>query len=246
MGEHGSMSVTAMVYVAGRSVIEDCPMMILQNTFPRFWWQRQWRGSWKCGKSRHATTRYPHLIKNQPQNVPGHSGKAKKGHLCFDAIYETGGGRGARGCQNISTLILKVIWAGLTSSMITSMICSSDQIHAIQDTGLKHFREALMAKPPSFFNLAGFGSTFQWTMFTLTNGSSSTLSTWAKRGTCSPSASLQSSDPRPGQNGRLVFYSSFKFHPDLPGRGFQRQTCIITSRQSIGLRNRSCLYIFDG
>ena len=21
---------------------------------------------------------------------PGHSGKAKKGHLCFDAIYETG------------------------------------------------------------------------------------------------------------------------------------------------------------
>ena len=148
--------------------------------------------------------------------------------------------------KKISTLILKVIWAGSTSSMITSMICSSDQIHAIQDTGLKHFREALMAKPPSFFNLAGFGSTFQWTMFTLTNGSSSTLSTWAKRGTCSPSASLQSSDPRPGQNGRLVFYSSFKIHPDLPGRGFQRQMCIITSLQSIGLRNRSCLYIFDG
>ena len=22
---------------------------------------------------------------------PGHSGKAKKGHLCFDAIYEAGG-----------------------------------------------------------------------------------------------------------------------------------------------------------
>ena len=22
--------------------------------------------------------------------LPGHSGKAKKGHLCFDAIYETG------------------------------------------------------------------------------------------------------------------------------------------------------------
>ena len=154
-----------------------------------------------------------------------------------------GGGRGDD--QKISTLILKGIWAGLTSSMITSMICSSDQIHAIQDTGLKHFREALMAKPPSFFNLAGFGSTFQWTMSTLTNGSSSTLSTWAKRGTCSPSASLQSSDPRPGQNGR-IFPSSFKFHLDLPGSGFQRQMCIITSRQSIGLRNRSCFSIFDG
>ena len=144
--------------------------------------------------------------------------------------------------KKVSTLISKVIWAALTSSMITSMICSSDQIHAIQDTGLKHFKEALMANPPSFFNVAGFGSTFQWTMSTLTNGSSSTLSTWAKRGTCSPSASLQSSDRRRGQNGRLFPSSSFKFHPDLPGRGFQKQMCIITSRQSIGLINRSCLY----
>ena len=31
------------------------------------------------------------FLKIQPQHVLGHSGKAKKGHLCFDAIYETGG-----------------------------------------------------------------------------------------------------------------------------------------------------------
>ena len=31
-------------------------------------------------------------MKHPTQHVPGHSGKAKKGHLCFDAIYETGGG----------------------------------------------------------------------------------------------------------------------------------------------------------
>ena len=32
---------------------------------------------------------------------PGHSGKAKKGHLCFDAIYETGD----RGSTNKSNLV---------------------------------------------------------------------------------------------------------------------------------------------
>ena len=30
---------------------------------------------------------------------PGHSGKAKKGHLCFDAIYETGIDKPAVKCK---------------------------------------------------------------------------------------------------------------------------------------------------
>ena len=37
----------------------------------------------------HGTYKF-YFHSHQPQNVLGHSGKAKKGHLCFDAIYETG------------------------------------------------------------------------------------------------------------------------------------------------------------
>ena len=216
---------------------------MIETLFPRFWWQRQRRGSWECGKSCYATTRYPHFLQINLKMLQGTLARLKRVIYVLTRYTRQVGGGGMT--EKVSTLISKVIWAASTSSMITSMICSSDQIHAIQDTGLKHFKEALMAKPPSCLNFAGFGSTFQWTMSTSTNGSSSTLSTWAKRGTCSPSASLQSSDPRRGQNGR-EFSSSFKFHPDLPGSGFQKRMCIITSRQSIGLRNRSCLYIFGG
>ena len=67
MGEHGSMSVTAMVYVAGRSRTQHMrlskAMKIVrrwskEKLSPRFRWQRQWRGSRQCGKSCYEAARY--------------------------------------------------------------------------------------------------------------------------------------------------------------------------------------------
>ena len=65
---------------------------------------------------------------------PGHSGKAKKGHLCFDAIYETG--------ENIlidHLFILKnclqEILEELISSTIMNMTCSFGPTLATLVTG---------------------------------------------------------------------------------------------------------------
>ena len=63
---------------------------------------------------------------------PGHSGKAKKGHLCFDAIYETG--RTTKD-ETFQTSLFKETSDVLTSSTTMSMICSYVQIPATQDTG---------------------------------------------------------------------------------------------------------------
>ena len=70
---------------------------------------------------------------------PGHSGKAKKGHLCFDAIYETG--------ENIlidHLFILKnclqEILEELISSTIMNMTCSFGRTLATLDTGNQNDR----------------------------------------------------------------------------------------------------------
>ena len=55
---------------------------------------------------------------------PGHSGKAKKGHLCFDAIYETG----QDDFKNIKIFsndnIFQETLEEWILSMIMNMICS--------------------------------------------------------------------------------------------------------------------------
>ena len=129
--------------------------MIVMDTSTRFWWQWQRRRSWQCGEGCHEASRFFHLLeatrifhfleatrrfhflllyfKFKTQSVSGHSGKAKKGHLCFDAIYETG----ERKFDQNSWFDVQVIWAALISSTITSMIYSYGQTHAIPDTGDK-------------------------------------------------------------------------------------------------------------
>ena len=68
---------------------------------------------------------------------PGHSGKAKRGHLCFDAIYETGKIHKQSIYQNVQcpNFFTKETSVVLTSSMTTSMTCSSDLTLATLGTG---------------------------------------------------------------------------------------------------------------
>ena len=66
---------------------------------------------------------------------PGHSGKAKKGHLCFDAIYETGemvrsSHPGIDNDRKIQAIL--VVW---TLSTITSTTCSYGPTRVTPDTG---------------------------------------------------------------------------------------------------------------
>ena len=83
MGEHGAMSCTARVYVAGglEGVTETCVWtrvyLLHSDSVPADSDDSDNEGG--LGNVERVVMR-----------PPGHSGKAKKGHLCFDAIYETG------------------------------------------------------------------------------------------------------------------------------------------------------------
>jgi len=69
---------------------------------------------------------------------PGHSGKAKKGHLCFDASFETGNVEytvNAIFSRFLALLpTLQVTWEKLISCRILNMICTYDRIHVIHVT----------------------------------------------------------------------------------------------------------------
>ena len=79
MGEHGAMSCTARVYVAGHSLpIKE--KIFTQNIF-LFFISDSDDSDNEGGLGN---------VERVVMRPPGHSGKAKKGHLCFDAIYETG------------------------------------------------------------------------------------------------------------------------------------------------------------
>ena len=94
MGEHGAMSCTARVYVAGgagREVTETCTWSIMiyllhSDSVPADSDDSDNEGG--LGNVERVVMR-----------PPGHSGKAKKGHLCFDAIYETGIDKPAVQCK---------------------------------------------------------------------------------------------------------------------------------------------------
>ena len=91
------MSVTAMVYVAGGWLIEHIYQLFKALKIV----QRQSEATLSpdsddsdneggLGNVERVVMRPPGIftfLKIQPQHVLGHSGKAKKGHLCFDAIY---------------------------------------------------------------------------------------------------------------------------------------------------------------
>ena len=95
MGEHGAMSCTARVYVAGglggRSRRSACNWSIVvyllhSDSVPADSDDSDNEGG--LGNVERVVMR-----------PPGHSGKAKKGHLCFDAIYETGIDKPAVKCK---------------------------------------------------------------------------------------------------------------------------------------------------
>lgn len=75
MGDHGAMSCTARVYVAGPSLLPSFISMSRENI------------SDSDDSDNEGGLGNVERVVMRP---PGHSGKAKKGHLCFDAIYETG------------------------------------------------------------------------------------------------------------------------------------------------------------
>ena len=66
---------------------------------------------------------------------PGHSGKAKKGHLCFDAIYETGEMLHSPHPGIESKRIIQAILVEWTLSTITSTTCSYGTTRVTPDTG---------------------------------------------------------------------------------------------------------------
>ena len=76
MGEHGAMSCTARVYVAGYDRDKKNFSCVEAKYFPD---SDDSDNEGGLGNVERVVMR-----------PPGHSGKAKKGHLCFDAIYETG------------------------------------------------------------------------------------------------------------------------------------------------------------
>lgn len=75
MGEHGAMSCTARVYVAGSALPIQTTIFFRGNV------------SDSDDSDNEGGLGNVERVVMRP---PGHSGKAKKGHLCFDAIYETG------------------------------------------------------------------------------------------------------------------------------------------------------------
>ena len=84
MGEHGAMSCTARVYVAGGLggshgdlCLDLAEYLLHSDSVPADSDDSDNEGG--LGNVERVVMR-----------PPGHSGKAKKGHLCFDAIYETG------------------------------------------------------------------------------------------------------------------------------------------------------------
>ena len=115
---------------------------------------------------------------NQPQNVLGHSGKAKKGHLCFDAIYETGAKVDLKSKQTIHPLCEGNLGrVDFINDYEYDLFIRPDTCNPRYRLDLFNDKTFLFHSPLYIFLFAGFGSTFQWTTFTLTNGSSSTLST---------------------------------------------------------------------
>lgn len=82
MGEHGAMSCTARVYVAGLllQIMDRAEKIYCQNKFLSII-------SDSDDSDNEGGLGNVERVVMRP---PGHSGKAKKGHLCFDAIYETG------------------------------------------------------------------------------------------------------------------------------------------------------------
>ena len=83
MGEHGAMSCTARVYVAGHL------LHIMYRAEEKFIFKISF---YQCISDSDDSDNEGGLgnVERVVMRPPGHSGKAKKGHLCFDAIYETG------------------------------------------------------------------------------------------------------------------------------------------------------------
>ena len=81
MGEHGAMSCTARVYVAGCILVQNIIAKYVFISILSHFILDSDDSDNEGGLGN---------VERVVMRPPGHSGKAKKGHLCFDAIYETG------------------------------------------------------------------------------------------------------------------------------------------------------------
>ena len=84
MGDHGAMSCTARVYVAGPHLSLSLSLCHSTEIFQCL--ERKYILDSDDSDNEGGLGNVERVV----MRPPGHSGKAKKGHLCFDAIYETG------------------------------------------------------------------------------------------------------------------------------------------------------------